>query len=58
MYSQPSFSPEYSVDVPKKFSKFCHYNVDLGLENNVLNMLGGNVKNFGSLGYFSGYDVA
>ena len=56
-YSQPSFSPEYTYDVPIDNFEICNSNVDLGNENNVLNVLGGNVENFGSLGYFSGYDA-
>ena len=30
--------------------------VDLGHEDNIFNVLGRNVNNFVSLGYFSGYD--
>jgi len=50
MCSQPSFSPDYFVDVPNDISKLCDFNVDLGRENNMFNVLGGNVENFGSLG--------
>ena len=38
--------------------EICDSNVNLGNENNVLNVLGGNVKTFESLGIFSGYDAA
>ena len=36
----------------------CDSLVDLGPEDNMLNMLGRNVANFLSLGYFSGYDAS
>jgi len=55
--SQPFFSPEYYVDVPKDISKLCDFNVDLGCENNMFNMLRGNDETFESLGNFSGYDA-
>jgi len=58
MFSHLSFSHEHSFDVPNGISKLCDFNVDLGDEDNMLNMLGGDVENFGSVGYFSGYDVA
>ena len=57
MLSKPSFSTEHSFDVPSDISKLCDFNVDLGNEDNLLNMLGGNVETFESLGYFSGYDA-
>ena len=38
--------------------EICDSNVDMGYADNMFHMLGGNVKNFGSLGYFSGYDAA
>ena len=58
-YSQPSFSPEYTYDVPIDNFEICDSNVDLGNENSVLNVLGGNTdENFESLGNFSGYDAA
>ena len=44
--------------MPNDISKLCDFNVDLGLENNMFNMLGRNDENFGSLRYFSGYDAA
>ena len=49
--------PKCSVDVPSDISTLYDFNVDLGRENNMFNMLGGNVANFGSLGYFSGHDA-
>jgi len=58
MCSQPSFSPEYSVDVLNDLSKFCNSNVDMGNEDNMFNMLRGNNEIFESLGYLSGYDAA
>jgi len=48
--SQPSFSPEYTYDVPIDNFDICDSNVDMGNEDNVLNTLGGNVENFESLG--------
>jgi len=38
--------------------EICDSIVDMGNENNVLNVLGGNDENFGPLRYFSGYDAA
>jgi len=58
MVSQPSFSSDHSFDVPNDISKLCDSNIDMGNEDNVLNMLGGNVDTFMSLGNFSGYDAA
>jgi len=59
MRSQPSSSsPELDYNVPIGNFVICDSNINLGLENNVLNMLGGNYENFESLGYFSGYDAA
>ena len=57
MFSQPSCSHEHSFHVPNDISKLCDSNVDVGNEDNVLNMLGENVETFESLGYFSGYDA-
>ena len=34
------------------------FNVDMGHENNLFNVLGGNNDNFKSLSYLSGYDAA
>ena len=58
MVSQPSFSSDHSFDVPNDISKLCDSNIDMGNVDNMFNMLGGNVENFESLGYFSGYDAA
>ena len=38
--------------------EICDANVDLGHENNMFNVLGGNVENFESLGSLCGYDAA
>ena len=46
MCSQPSISPEYSLDVPINNLKICDSNVDLGYEVKVFKMLDGNVDNF------------
>jgi len=40
--SQPSFSPEYTYDVPIDNFVIYDFNVDLGNANNMLNVLGGN----------------
>ena len=56
--SAPSFSTEYTDDVPIDNFEICDSNVDLSDENDVLNVLGGYVETFESLGYLSGYDVA
>jgi len=57
--SPPSLSsPELDLDVPNDISMFCDFNVDMGYENNMFNMLGGNVENFVSLGYLCGYNAA
>jgi len=56
--SQPSFPPELDYDVPIDDFAICDSNIDLGHENNMFNMLGGNVENFESLGYLCGYNVA
>ena len=55
--SQPSVSPEYSVDVPKDISELCDSNMDMGYADNMFHMFGGNVETFESLGNYSGYDV-
>jgi len=50
MCSQPSSSfPEYTYDVPTDNLEICEFNVDMGHENNLFNMLGGNDDNFESL---------
>ena len=56
MCSQPSISPEYSLDAPIDNSKICDSNFYLGHEDNKFNVLGGNVDNYLSLGYLRGYD--
>jgi len=43
--------------VPIDNLEICDFNVDMGHENNLFNVLGGNNDNFESLGNFSGYDV-
>jgi len=54
--SQPSFSSECTYDVPIDNFEICDSNVDMGCADNMFHVFGGNVENFGSLGYFSGYD--
>jgi len=56
MCSQPSPSLEYDIVEPIDNSMICHANIDLGHEVKMFNMLGGNVHDFVSLGYFRGYD--
>jgi len=58
MSSQPSLFPELDFDVPKDISNLCDFNVDVGHESNLFNVLGGNNDNFESLGNLSGYDAA
>jgi len=58
MCSQPSFSPELDLDVPNDIFMLCESNVDLGHENHMFNVLGGNLENFESLGSLCGYDAA
>jgi len=58
MFSQLSFSPEHSLDVPNDIYKLCDFNIDTRNVDNMLNTLGGNVDTFTSLGNFRGYDVA
>jgi len=53
-----SSSPEYAFDVAIDNYEICESNVDVGDEDNMFNMLGGNVENFESLGCLCGYDVA
>jgi len=55
--SQPSFFPEYTSNVPFDHFKICDSNVEMGNKDDVLNTLGGNVENFESQGYLSGYDA-
>jgi len=56
--SPPSSSTEFDFDVLVDNPMFCDSNVDLGYEDDMINMLGWNVANFISLGYFSGYDAS
>jgi len=58
MFSQPSISPKYSLDASSDDPNICDFNVDLGSVDHMFNMLGGNVDNFLSLGYFCGYDAS
>ena len=59
MLSQPSSSsPELAFEVPIDISKICESNVDVGNKDHMLNLLGGNVENFESLGSLCGYDAA
>ena len=58
MCSQPFSSPKYYFYVPIDNPMICDSNGNLGYEDNILNVLGGNVANFLSLGYFSGYDAS
>jgi len=55
--SQPLFSPGYTYDVPIDNFEICDFNVDMGNEDNIFCMLGGNVETFESLGNFSGHNV-
>ena len=56
MYLQPSPSPKYDIVEPVDNPKICDSNVDLGHEDNMFNMLGGNAHYYVSLGYLRGYD--
>jgi len=46
MYLQPSPSLEYYINVPIDNAMICDANVNFGYEDNMFNMLGGNVDNF------------
>jgi len=48
--------PEYHIDLPIDNPIICDANVDLGYEEDMFSMQGGNVDNFVSLGCFGGYD--
>jgi len=54
----PSLSPEYYINVLIDNPMICDANVDLGYKDCMFNMLDGNVNNFISLGYFSGYNAS
>jgi len=56
--SLPSISPEYSLDAPFDSPKLCDSNVELGYAGKMFNMIDGNVDNFMSLGYFTGYNAS
>jgi len=57
--SQPSSSsPEYTYDVPNDNFELSDANVDLGNEDHVFQLLGGNNEHFESLGLLCGYDAA
>ena len=56
--SQPPISPEYSLDAPIDNPKICDSIVHLGYKGKMFNMLGENVVNFLSLGYFCAYDAS
>ena len=49
--SPPSFSPELDFDVPIDNFEICDSNVDIGNEDNMFHMFGGNVDHFESLSY-------
>jgi len=55
-YSQPSISLQYSLDAPVDNPMICYANNDLGYEDTIFSMLGENVDDYVSLGYFRGYD--
>ena len=57
MFTTPYF-PECSLDVPIDNPKVCNSNIDLGYEEKMFDVLVGNVYNFLSLGYFSGYNAS
>ena len=54
--SLPSPSTKYYIDAPISNPMIFDANVDLGYEDNMFSMLGGNVDDYVSLGYFRGYD--
>ena len=56
--SLPSQSLEYYIDALISNPMIFDANNDLGYEDNMFSMLGGNVDNFISLGYFSGYNAS
>jgi len=56
MYLQPSQFLEYYLDEPINNFLICEANIDLGYEDNMFSMLGGNVDDYVSLGYFRRYD--
>jgi len=57
--SPPSLSSsELDLDAPNDISTICDFNADIGHDNNMFNMLGGNAENFESLGYLCGHNAA
>jgi len=57
--SQPSSSsPELAFEVPISIYKICDSEVDMGNEEYMFNVLGGNVYSLESLGSLCGYDAA
>ena len=52
------FFPQYSVDVSKIIFKLCESNMDLGYDDNMLNIIGGSDETIESLGSLCGYDAA
>jgi len=58
VYLQPPLSPKYYLDMPINNPMICNANVDLGYEDSMFDMLGGNIDNFKSLGYFSKHNAS
>jgi len=56
MCSQPCLSPTYFINVPIDNPMICDGIVDLGYKDNMFDMLGGNINDYVSLGYFRGCD--
>jgi len=54
----PHLPPDYYIDVSIDNHMICDANINLGSVDNMFNMLGGNVDNFASLGYFNGYNAS
>jgi len=54
--SLPSQFPGYYPDEPINNFLICDANNNLGYDDNMFSMLGGNVDNYVSLGYLRGYD--
>jgi len=54
--SLPSPSPEYDIVKPIGNPIICNANNDMGHEDNMFCILGGNVDDYVSLGYLRGYD--
>jgi len=58
MCSQPSSSLKYYFDVPIDNLMIYDATIDLGLKDNMFDVLSANVDNFLSLGYFNGCDAS